>query len=105
MAQAENQEILKREPYIDIVIGPQSYHKINKILTNFNPKEKIEETDFDTIQKFVYFDKIKNNNSKVSSFLTIQEGCDKFCNFCVVPFTRGPEYSRPMKIVLRKLNF
>ena len=105
VAQAENQEILKREPYIDIVVGPQSYHKINKILTNFNPKEKIEETDFDTIQKFVYFDKIKNNNSKVSSFLTIQEGCDKFCNFCVVPFTRGPEYSRPMKIVIKEAEF
>ena len=105
VAQAENQEILKREPYIDIVIGPQSYHKINKILTNFNPKEKIEETDFDTIQKFVYFDKIRNNNSKISSFLTIQEGCDKFCNFCVVPFTRGPEYSRPMKIVIKEAKF
>ena len=105
VAQAENQEILKREPYIDIVIGPQSYHKINKILTNFNPKEKIEETDFDTIQKFVYFDKIRNNNSKVSSFLTIQEGCDKFCNFCVVPFTRGPEYSRSMKIVIKEAEF
>ena len=105
VAQAENQEIFKREPYIDIVIGPQSYHKINKILTNFNSKEKIEETDFDTIQKFVYFDKIRNNNSKVSSFLTIQEGCDKFCNFCVVPFTRGPEYSRPMKIVIKEAEF
>ena len=105
VAQAENQEILKREPYIDIVIGPQSYHKINNILTNFNPKEKIEETDFDTIQKFVYFDKIRNDNSKVSSFLTIQEGCDKFCNFCVVPFTRGPEYSRPMKIVIKEAEF
>tara|TARA_Y100000768_G_scaffold132289_1_gene98388 strand:- start:744 stop:2030 length:1287 start_codon:yes stop_codon:yes gene_type:complete len=105
VAQAENQEILKREPYIDIVIGPQSYHKINNILNNFNPKEKIEETDFDTIQKFVYFDKIRNNNSKVSSFLTIQEGCDKFCNFCVVPFTRGPEYSRPMKIVIKEAEF
>ena len=105
VAQAENQEILKREPYIDIVIGPQSYHKINKILNNFNLNEKIEETDFDTIQKFVYFDKIKNNNNKISSFLTIQEGCDKFCNFCVVPFTRGPEYSRPMKIVIKEAKF
>ena len=105
VAQAENQEILKREPYIDIVIGPQSYHKINKILTNYNSKEKIEETDFDTIQKFVYFDKIKNTNNKVSSLLTIQEGCNKFCNFCVVPFTRGPEYSRPMKIVIKEAEF
>ena len=100
VAQAENQEMLKREPYIDIVIGPQSYHKINQILKSFTKKEKKEETDFDTIKKFEYFDKIKNANNKVSSFLTIQEGCDKFCHFCVVPFTRGPEYSRPFdKIV------
>ena len=104
VAQAENEEMAKREPYIEL-LGPQSYHKINKILTNFNSKEKIEETDFDTIQKFVYFDKIRNNNSKVSSFLTIQEGCDKFCNFCVVPYTRGPEYSRPMKIVIKEAEF
>ena len=59
VAQAENQEMLKREPYIDVVIGPQSYHKINQILKSFTEKEKKEETDFDTIQKFEYFDKIK----------------------------------------------
>tara|TARA_B100002052_G_C15849293_1_gene584177 strand:- start:300 stop:1340 length:1041 start_codon:yes stop_codon:yes gene_type:complete len=100
VAQAENQEMIKREPYIDIVIGPQSYHKINQVLQNFTAKQKEEETDFDTIQKFEYFDKIKNTNNKVSSFLTIQEGCDKFCNFCVVPFTRGPEYSRPFKKII-----
>ncbi len=100
VAQAENQEMLKREPYIDIVIGPQSYHKINEILKNISEKEKKEETNFDTIQKFEYFDKIKNTNNKVSSFLTIQEGCDKFCHFCVVPFTRGPEYSRPFKKII-----
>ena len=105
VAQAENEEILKREPYIDIVIGPQSYHKINTILDNFNAGEKIEETDFDTIQKFIYFDKIKNTNSKVSTFLTIQEGCDKFCNFCVVPYTRGPEYSRPLQKILDEAKF
>jgi len=105
VAQAENAEILKREPYIDIVIGPQSYHKINTILDNFNTDEKIEETDFDTVQKFVYFDKIKNTNSKVSTFLTIQEGCDKFCNFCVVPYTRGPEYSRPLQKILDEAQF
>tara|TARA_B100000378_G_scaffold260795_1_gene241676 strand:+ start:243 stop:1610 length:1368 start_codon:yes stop_codon:yes gene_type:complete len=95
VAQAENNEMIKREPYIDIVIGPQSYHKINdSILNHIKKKEKEEQTDFDTILKFDYFDKIRNNNSKVSSFLTIQEGCDKFCKFCVVPYTRGPEYSR-----------
>ena len=78
--------MIKREPYIDIVIGPQSYHKINdSILNHIKKKEKEEQTDFDTISKFGYFDKIRNNNSKVSSFLTIQEGCDKFCKFCVVP--------------------
>jgi len=102
VAQAENEEMLKREPYIDIVIGPQSYHKINKVLKNFTKKEKKEETDFDTIKKFEYFDKIKNTNNKISSFLTIQEGCDKFCHFCVVPFTRGPEYSRPFNKIMNE---
>ena len=100
VAQAENHEMLKREPYIDIVIGPQSYHKINQLLKNFTEKKRKEETDFDTIEKFEYFDKIKNSSSKISSFLTIQEGCDKFCHFCVVPFTRGPEYSRPFRKVM-----
>ncbi len=100
VAQAENQEMIKREPFIDIVIGPQSYHKINDILKNYKKKEKQEETDFETITKFSYFDKIKNNNNKVASFLTIQEGCDKFCHFCVVPYTRGPEYSRPFNRII-----
>ena len=95
VAQAENNEMIKREPYIDIVIGPQAYHKINDSILNYLQKnEKNEETDFDSILKFSYFDKIKNENTKVSSFLTIQEGCDKFCKFCVVPYTRGPESSR-----------
>ena len=100
VAQAENQEMLKREPYIDIVIGPQSYHKINEVLKKFIPNEQKEETEFDTISKFEYFDKIENKGNKVSAFLTIQEGCDKFCHFCVVPFTRGPEYSRPLSKIL-----
>ena len=102
VAQAENEEMLKREPYIDVVIGPQSYHKINEILENFKEKKRKEEIDFDTIQKFEYFDKIKNTSNKVSSFLTVQEGCDKFCHFCVVPFTRGPEYSRPFSKIINE---
>jgi tRNA-2-methylthio-N6-dimethylallyladenosine synthase len=103
VAQAENQEMLKREPYIDIVIGPQSYHKINgAILNHLNNKKKEEETEFDTILKFNYLSKIKNKDSKVSSFLTIQEGCDKFCHFCVVPYTRGPEYSRPFDQIINE---
>ena len=101
VAQAENEEILKREPYVDIVIGPQSYHKINDTILNYlNKKKKEEETEFDTISKFNYLSKIKNKNSKISSFLTIQEGCDKFCHFCVVPYTRGPEYSRPFNQII-----
>ncbi len=102
VAQAESNEMIKREPYIDIIIGPQSYHKINKIIENFNFKNKEEITEFDTENKFNYLDKVKNNESNVSSFLTIQEGCDKFCNFCVVPYTRGPEYSRPFTKIIEE---
>ena len=100
VAQAENEEMLKREPYIDIVIGPQAYHKINDLLKQHEINIKQEETEFDTISKFGYFDNIKNNNNKISAFLTIQEGCDKFCHFCVVPYTRGPEYSRPFNQII-----
>ena len=105
VAQAENQEMLKREPYIDLVIGPQAYHKINEMILSYSKKkERNEETEFDSISKFEYFDEIKNESGKVSSFLTIQEGCDKFCHFCVVPFTRGPEYSRPIKQILDEVK-
>ena len=101
VAQAENEEMLKREPYIDLVIGPQAYHKINtKIGEYFEKQKKLEETDFDAEAKFNYLNQIKNSSSKVSSFLTIQEGCDKFCHFCVVPYTRGPEYSRSFNEII-----
>ncbi len=106
VAQAENQEMLKREPYIDLVIGPQAYHKINEKILNYTKKrKKIEETEFDAVSKFKYLSKIKNEAGKVSSFLTIQEGCDKFCHFCVVPYTRGPEYSRPFKQILDEAKY
>ena len=106
VAQAENEEMLKREPYIDLVIGPQSYHKINDtILNHIEKKKKIEETEFDAVSKFQYLSKIKNESGKVSSFLTIQEGCDKFCHFCVVPYTRGPEYSRPFNQVIDEAKY
>ena len=101
VAQAENEEMLKREPYIDLVIGPQAYHKINsRIEEYFEKQKKLEETDFDAEAKFNYLNQIKNSSSKVSSFLTIQEGCDKFCHFCVVPYTRGPEYSRSFNEII-----
>jgi len=103
VAQAEHEEMIKREPYIDLVLGPQAYHKINDTILNYqNQKKKQEETEFDAITKFEYLSKIKNQTKKISSFLTIQEGCDKFCHFCVVPYTRGPEYSRPFDQILEE---
>ena len=106
VAQAEHEEMLKREPYIDLILGPQSYHKINDIILDYQSKNiKKEETEFDAITKFEYFSKIKNQTKNISSFLTIQEGCDKFCHFCVVPYTRGPEYSRPFKQILEEAKY
>ena len=97
VAQAESEILIKKEKYIDAVVGPQSYHKINQIILHIeNKNKKINSTEFDVIAKFDHFNVIKNLKSKVSSFLTIQEGCDKFCKFCVVPYTRGPEYSRSL---------
>ena len=98
VAQAEGEVLLKKEKYIDAVVGPQSYHKINNIILNLESSFKpINSTEFDVIQKFDIIKRIKNSDSKVSSFLTIQEGCDKFCKFCVVPYTRGAEFSRSIK--------
>jgi tRNA-2-methylthio-N6-dimethylallyladenosine synthase len=95
VAQAEGEILLKREKYIDAVIGPQSYHTINRTILNLEKNsKKINSTEFDVINKFDKLNVTKNSNNKVSSFLTIQEGCDKFCKFCVVPYTRGSEYSR-----------
>ena len=103
VAQAESQEMLKREPYIDMVIGPQSYHKIGDlILTYERKKQKVNETEFNTIEKFDSLEKNSSLQNKISSFITIQEGCDKFCHFCVVPYTRGPECSRPFKDIIKE---
>ena len=103
VAQAESEEMIKREPYIDMVIGPQSYQKIGDlILQHERKKEKINATEFDVISKFDELAKIPNSQNKISSYVTIQEGCDKFCHFCVVPYTRGPEYSRPLKQIINE---
>ena len=105
VAQAESEEMLKREPYIDMVIGPQSYHEINdKILDYIRENKKTNLTEFNVIKKFDELEKIKNSDKKVSSYLTIQEGCDKFCNFCVVPYTRGSEYSRPFDQIINEVK-
>tara|TARA_Y100000590_G_scaffold362584_1_gene419826 strand:- start:3013 stop:4311 length:1299 start_codon:yes stop_codon:yes gene_type:complete len=105
VAQAESEEMIKREPYIDLVVGPQSYHKIGDLILESKRKnKKNNETEFDVVKKFDELEKISNSQSKISSYLTIQEGCDKFCHFCVVPYTRGPEYSRPFKQIIREAN-
>ena len=105
VAQAESEEMIKREPYIDMVIGPQSYHKIPDLILNYQrKKEKVNQTEFDVIKKFDELEKIGISQNKISSYITIQEGCDKFCNFCVVPYTRGPEYSRPFKQIIDEAN-
>jgi len=101
VAQAESEEMINREPYIDIVIGPQSYHKIVDLILNYERKKiKVTETEFDVVKKFDELKKVSNSQNRISSYLTVQEGCDKFCHFCVVPYTRGPEYSRPFEQII-----
>ena len=105
VAQAEGDLILKKDRYVDAVIGPQSYQSINKVIKDIeNKKEQVDITNFETIEKFDQLKLTNNNNSKISSFLTIQEGCNKFCKFCVVPYTRGPEYSRNFEEILNEAD-
>ena len=105
VAQAEGDILLKKEKYIDAVIGPQSYHQINELILKLEKKTKsINLTEFDVIEKFDSLNSLKNSDNKISTFLTIQEGCDKFCKFCVVPYTRGAEFSRSVKELVLEAN-
>ena len=105
VAQAEGDILLKKEKYIDAVIGPQSYHKINDTILKLEKKSKpINFTEFEVIEKFDSLNSLKNSDNKISAFLTIQEGCDKFCKFCVVPYTRGAEFSRSLKELASEAN-
>ena len=105
VAQAEGEVLLKKEKYIDAVIGPQSYHQINDTILKLEKKSKsINFTEFEVIEKFDSLNSIKNSDNKISTFLTIQEGCDKFCKFCVVPYTRGAEFSRSLKELISEAN-
>ncbi len=103
VAQAEGEEIIRRAPSVDLVVGPQSYHRLPELLARTERKGAVVDTEFPAEDKF---DLLKAPSREairargVSAFVTVQEGCDKFCTFCVVPYTRGAEVSRPvMKII------
>jgi tRNA-2-methylthio-N6-dimethylallyladenosine synthase len=93
VAQAEGTEILERAPFVDIVFGPQAYHRLPEMVARA-AAERVLDTSFPAEPKFDHLPETSGAPG-VSAFLTVQEGCDKFCNFCVVPYTRGAEYSRP----------
>jgi tRNA-2-methylthio-N6-dimethylallyladenosine synthase len=101
VAQAQGKEIMKRSPWVDIVVGPQSYQNLPELIAKVDPLTKNNHIniEFPTIPKFDHLKSLVNLRGP-SAFLTIQEGCDKFCSFCVVPYTRGAEYSRPIKSIL-----
>ena len=96
VAQAEGEEIMRRAPVVDLVLGPQSYHKLPEMIARVSRQlgERLE-TDFDTQEKFDLMPQTRTVDGP-TAFLTIQEGCDKLCTFCVVPYTRGAEFSRPV---------
>jgi len=99
VAQAEGAEIIRRAPAVDLVIGPQTYHRLPDVLARVRGGEKIVETEYAIEDKFEHLPQPKRAELArrgVTAFLTVQEGCDKFCTFCVVPYTRGSEVSRPV---------
>jgi len=106
VAQAEGEEIVRRAPYVDFVVGPQNYHQLPKLVTDATRSKKssgiahLINTDFPVESKFDFLPEGRAKGPAV--FLTIQEGCDKFCSFCVVPYTRGVEFSRPASAVLEE---
>jgi tRNA-2-methylthio-N6-dimethylallyladenosine synthase len=102
VAQAEGAEILSRAPYVDIVLGPQTYHRLPEMVAQASRAGgKVIETDFPPEDKFVHLP-LSTTPQGVTAFLTIQEGCDKFCSFCVVPYTRGAEQSRSAATILKE---
>jgi len=101
VAQAEGEEIVARQPAVDLVVGPQSYHRLPEMIARAAREQgHALETDFPALEKF---DSLPEpSGTSISAFLTVQEGCDKFCTFCVVPYTRGSEQSRPPQAILRE---
>ena len=105
VAQAEGKQITKRSPWVDLVVGPQAYTDLPKLLKKIKNDVRKKEIilEFPEVPKFDHLN-FDNKKSKISDYVTIQEGCDKFCSFCVVPFTRGPEYSRSRKSILEEIE-
>ncbi|MET3792974.1 tRNA (N6-isopentenyl adenosine(37)-C2)-methylthiotransferase MiaB [Aquamicrobium terrae] len=99
VAQAEGSEIIRRAPAVDLVVGPQTYHRLPDVLAKVRNGEKVVETEYAIEDKFAHLPQPRRAEVArrgVTAFLTVQEGCDKFCTFCVVPYTRGSEVSRPV---------
>ncbi len=104
VAQAEGEEIMRRQPLVDLVVGPQSYHRLPELEAKARAGEKAFDTDFPEEDKFEKLKSRPKSKRGPTAFLTVQEGCDKFCAFCVVPYTRGAEVSRPADRILREAN-
>ena len=102
VAQAEGAEIMRRQPLVDLVVGPQSYHRLPELEARARGGEKALDTDFPEEDKFDHLRRRPKAARGPTAFLTVQEGCDKFCAFCVVPYTRGAEVSRPAERVLEE---
>jgi len=100
VAQAEGQEIMRRQPLVDLVVGPQSYHRLPEMEARVRSGAKVLDTEFPTEDKFEHLPSRPKAMRGPTAFLTVQEGCDKFCAFCVVPYTRGVEFSRPVARIL-----
>jgi tRNA-2-methylthio-N6-dimethylallyladenosine synthase len=103
VAQAEGAEIIRRAPVVDLVIGPQTYHRLPEVVKKARAGEKVVETEYAIEDKFEHLPIASRQAVRsrgVTAFLTVQEGCDKFCTFCVVPYTRGSEISRPVSQIV-----
>ena len=102
VAQAEGEEIMRRMPLVDLVVGPQTYHRLPAMMEKVEQGARAVDTEFPEEDKFAHLPKRPLPNRPPAAFLTVQEGCDKFCAFCVVPYTRGSEVSRPAERILRE---
>ena len=107
LAQAEGADILRRQPTVDVVVGPQSYHRLPELLREAQVRSGVIDTDFPSEDKFSLLPPSPREavaRRGAAAFVTVQEGCDKFCTFCVVPYTRGTEFSRPIGAILKEIE-